>query len=209
VRNFSARSIIGPAILLMLAASCRFPPRREIAKARADLDDAMRAQAPIYAPSSFQEARRALEGARRLVKEKRYADAKLLAIESSSRARGAIGISDENRQKMLAALQLKIQSTDRELTDAAEETKIAQARGVDEAARQLFGAEMTGARARQDEARKRLADRNIVDARKWADDADVAAATLLRDIRFSIARKQSEPVPKKRARRPSSRATSP
>jgi hypothetical protein len=180
-----------------------------MARARADLADAVRAQAPTYAPSSFQEARRALEGAQRLVKEKRYADAKLLAMESSSRAHGAIGISAENRQKMLAALQLKIQNTDRELIDAADETKVAQARGVDEGARQLFDAEMTGARSKQDEARKRLAERNIIDGKKWADDADVAAAALLRDIRFSIARKQSEQAPKKRARRPASRAPSP
>ncbi len=209
VRRLLLLRVLGAAILMALPTGCRRVPRREIARAKSDLAEALRAQAQIYAPASFQEAHRALDGAQRLVKEKRFSDAKLLALESSSRARGAIAISAENRKKMLAALELKIQSTDRTLTDAAAEAKVAQARGVDDNSRQLFDAEMTGARTKQDEARHRLAARNIVDAKKWADDADVAAESLLRDIQFSIARKQSEMAPRKKARRPPPRASSP
>lgn len=198
VRNRIRPRLIGTAILLVAAAGCRRSPRREIEKARIDLAAALRAQVQIYAPASFQEARRALEGAQRLAREKRYADAKILALESSSRARGGIGISAENRQKMFAALQGKIAATDRALKDAADEMKIAEARGVDGEARQLFAAEMLGATAKQDEARRRLAARNLIEGKKWADDADIATSTLLRDIQFSIARKQTEPLPRRK-----------
>ena len=188
------------AILLAFLAGCRRVPRREIEKAEVDLAAALRAQAQVYAPSSFQEARRALEGAKRLVKEKRYSDARILALESSSRARGAAGISAENRGKMLGALRVKIEATDRTLTEATDEMKLAQLRGVDEKARQLFEEELIGARTKQAEARGRLAAQDLVEGKKWADDADVAAASLLRDVRFSIAIKQTEPVPGKSAR---------
>ncbi len=194
-------SLIAPAILAVAAAGCRRSPRREIEEAKSNLAAAIAAQAQIYAPASFQEARRALDGAQRLSRQRRYADAKTLALESSSRAKGAVGISAENRRKMLAALQAKVAATDRELQDAADEAKIAEARGVDAEARQLFAAETVEANAKQAEARRRLAAQNLPEGKKWADDADVAAAALLRDIRFSIARKQSEPAPRKKAAR--------
>lgn len=182
----------------MVAAGCARSPRHEIEQAKSDLAAAIQAQAQIYAPSSFQEARRALEGAQRLVREKRYSDAKILALESSSRAKGALGISAENRRKMLIALQGKVAATDRALKDASDEARIAASRGVDAESLQLFAAEALGAASKQDEARRRLAAQDLVEGKKWADDADVAAASLLRDIRFSVARKQSEPVPKKK-----------
>lgn len=201
VRRPIRSRLFWPAILLALLAGCRRVPRREIERAKSDLAAALRAQAQIYAPASYQEAYRALAGAQKLVKEKRYNDAKLLALESSSRARGAVGISAENRTKMFVALRLKIEATDRQLTDAADEIKIAQLRGIDENAQQLFATELMGAKTKQDEARRRLAAQDLVEGKKWADDADVATATVLRDIRFSIARKQSEPVPKKSPRK--------
>jgi hypothetical protein len=205
VRTPNCSRRLGTAILLatisIAIAGCRRAPRREIEQAKSDLAVALRVQAQIYAPASFQEARLALQGAERLVHKKRYDDARTLALESSSRARGALGIAAENRKKMLVALRLKIETTDRELTDATDEMKIAQLRGVDEDARQLFGAELIGAKTKQDEARRRLAAQDLVEGKRWADDADVAAASVLRDIRFSIARKQSEPAPRKSSRK--------
>jgi len=192
---------IASAILVVAAAGCGRSPRREIEEAKSNLDAALRAQAQIYAPASFQEARRALDGAQKLARERRYADAKTLALESSSRAKGAVGISAENRRKMLVALQAKVTATDRELQDASDEEKIAEARGIDADARQLFAAETVEANAKQQEARRRLAAQDLAQGKKWADDADVAAAALLRDIRFSIARKQSEPAPRKKPAR--------
>lgn len=192
---------IAPAILVAAAAGCGRSPRREIEEAKSNLAAALQAQAQVYAPASFQEARRALDGAQRLARERRYADAKTLALEASSRAKGAAGISAENRRKMLVALQAKVAATDRELQDASDEEKIAEARGVDADSRQLFSAETLEANAKQLEARRRLAAQDLAEGKKWADDADVAAAALLRDIRFSIARKQSEPAPRKKAAR--------
>jgi len=194
-----------PALVALLAllamGGCHRAPRREIERARLDLAAAIRAQAPMYAPASFQEARRALEGATKLVSEKRYRDAKTLALEASSRAKGSVEVSDENRKKMLAALRLKIDTTERKLADASDERKLAQARGVDDNAQQLFGSELVEARTRQDEARRRLESQDLIGGKKWADDADVATEALLRDIRFSITRKQSEVAPRKSSRK--------
>ncbi|MGH9442542.1 MAG: DUF4398 domain-containing protein [Thermoanaerobaculia bacterium] len=205
MRNPIRHRILFGFFLLLSAVGCRRSPRREIEQAKTDLAAALRVQAQVYAPASFQEARRALEGAQRLVREKRYSDARVLALESSSRSRGALGISAENREKMLAALRGKVEATERELLTASDEMKIAEARGVGADSLQLFASEIVEANARQAEARRRLAARDLIQGKKWADDADVATSTLLRDIQFSIARKQSEPVPRKRAARQKSR----
>ena len=193
--------LLSVAVLAAAMSGCRRVPRKEIERARLDIADAIHAQAPTYAPSSFQEANRALEGARRLVSEKRYSDARTLAQEASSLARSAVGTSADNRQKMLVVLRVKVEATDRKLADAGDEIKVAEARAIDANIRELFGAEMIEARTKQEEARRRMRDQDLVRGKKWADDADIAAETLLRDIRFEITRKQSEQIPRKTRRK--------
>lgn len=186
------------ALLFLLAAGCHRRPRKEIRQAKTDLQVALGAQAQTYAPASFQEARRALADAERMVTKRKFEDARLLALESSARSKSAVSLSAENRQKMLAALRLQLDTTAGKIGQGEMETEEAARRAIDAKRVELFRVDSKDARAKLDSARRLLAQGNLAASKKQGDDADIAAESLLREVRLTMA---EEPIQHPRARR--------
>ena len=193
--------ISGFAAAALVAGACARRPTRELAEARAELSRAEVSQAPVYARASYDEARKSLREAERLVGEHKYDDARVVALESATHARSAVGMSAENRKKMLAALNLNIDSTEKELTDAEQEIAIAEARHVEASQIELFRRDLVGARGKLAQARQLHGIGDLVGGRKWSEDAHIAADMLLREIRFAVAERPiAHPEPKTRRR---------
>ncbi|HKB69835.1 MAG TPA: hypothetical protein VKH46_03265 [Thermoanaerobaculia bacterium] len=190
-------------LLAALLAGCARRPSREIDEAKRRLVEAEAAQAPIYAPSSFEEARRALHEAERLAAQRKYGDARIVALESAARSRSAVGLTAENRKKMLEALRVNIEATQRQLADAEQEISVAVAQHVDAKQIDMFRRDLAGARAKLDSARRSHAAGDLPGGRKGSEDARIAADMVLREIRFAIAQNPiSHPAPRKSRRRP-------
>ena len=187
--------------MVLCSVACARRPTREIQEARQTLTEAEKAQAPQYARASYEEARRTLIEAQRLTAEHRYDDARIVARESATHARSAIGMTAENKKKMLDALNLNVQSTANDLADAEKEIAVAESRHVDPLQVDLFRKDLVAARARLDTARQRHDAGDLETGKKWSDDARIATDMLLREVRFAIAEHPiSHPEPRKRRR---------
>ncbi len=194
--------LAGAAAALLLFSACARRPTKELEQARRRLVEAEAAQAPLYAPSSFAEARRTLHEAERLAGKGKYDDARIVALESAARARSAVGLTAENRAKMLEALTVNLEATNRQLGDAEQEIAMAESAHVDPKQIELFRRDLVGARGKLADARQRQQNGDIVGGRKGSEDARIAADMLLREIRFAIAQNPiAHPAPKK-TRRP-------
>lgn len=199
-RRFRVSGILAAAVL---AGACARRPTRELGQARAAIERAETAQAPIYAKGSYDEALRTLREAERLVRERKYDDARVVALESETHARSAVGMSAENKTKMLAALNLNLKTTEGEMADAEQEIGIAESRHVETAQIDLFRRDLVAARGKLGEARSRYAAGDLAGGRKWSDDARIAADMLLREIRFAVAERPiTHPERKSRRRTP-------
>jgi len=193
------------AVLLAAAAGalggCHRKPTRELEKAKGAIAKAQSVQAPVYAPSSFQDAIQALEDANYLVRKHRYREAGLIALDAASKADAATRLAAENKQKVLQAVRLEVMETRRKLVDAESEIAIARAHHVDEKQIALFETDLIGARSKLEEAQRRLEAARIPEAKKWSSDAQVDADLLLREIRYALARypivhsRQAVPIP--------------
>jgi hypothetical protein len=191
----------GAAAALLLLFACARRPTKELEAARRGLVEAEAAQAPVYAPSSFADARRTLHEAEGLAKKRKYEDARVVALESAARSRSAIAMTAENRAKMLEALKVNLEQTERQLTDAEQEIAMAESAHVDSKQVEMFRRDLVGARAKLAEARRRHLSGDLPGGRKWSEDAKIAADMTLREIRFAIAENPiSHPAPKKRRR---------
>jgi len=192
----------GAAAALILISACAQPPRKELEAARRGLAEAEAAQAPIYAPSSFAEAQRTLHDAERLAGKRKYDDARIVALESAARSRSAIAMTAENRAKMLQALRVNLEATERQLADAEQEIAMAESARVESRQIEMFRRDLVGARAKLAEARLRHRSGDLPGGRKWSEDARIAADMTLREIRFAIAQNPISHPPPKKHRRP-------
>jgi len=193
---------IGAAAALFLISACARRPTKELEAARRGLAAAATAQAPTYAPSSFADAQRTLHEAEDLAGKGKYDDARVVARESAARSRSAIAMTAENRAKMLEALKVNLEATERQLADAEQEIAMAESARVDSKQIDMFRRDLVGARAKLAEARSRHRIGDLPGGRKWSEDARIAADMTLREIRFAIAQNPiSHPAPKK-GRRP-------
>ena len=203
VKLHRTRSRRGTALSLLITAwllpACSHRPRREMRQAEADLMAARKLQADIYAPSSFEEARRALTDAGRMVRTRKFEEARLLALESSALSKTAASLSAENREKMFAALQLQIQGVEQKVLQGEKEMHAAELKPIEPREREMFEKDLAATRANLDAARESLRQGNLVAGRSRVDDADVAAESLLREIRLTVA---EEPVQRNSHRRP-------
>jgi predicted S18 family serine protease len=187
--------------LLGLFVACSHPPRREIAEARKGLADAEKVHAPVYARASFDEARKTLQEAERLIGQRKYEEARVIALESAALSRSAISMSAENEKKMLDALDLNLEATQHELADAELEIGTARAQHVETPKIELFERDLTAARAKLETARRLHAGGDFSAGQRAADDARVSADLVLREIRFAIAENPiTHPTVKKRRR---------
>jgi len=197
------RNLAAAAAIAAVLAGCARRPTRELEEARRRLVEAEAAQAPVYAPSSFEDARRALHEAERLAGHHKYDDARIVALESAARARSAVALTAENRKKMLEALRVNLEATERQLTDAEQEIAVAESQHVDAKQIDLFRRDLAGARAKLAEARRRHDSGDLPGGRKWSEDARIAADMTLREIRFAIAQNPiAHPAPHRSRRRP-------
>jgi hypothetical protein len=189
------RRNIGLICSIVLAGSviagCHHRPRREMRQASADILAARRVQADIYAPASFEEARRALADAERMANKRKFEEARLLALTSSALAKSAMTLSGENREKMLAALKLQIESVAQKIAEGERGIQDAQRKPIDSKRAELFRSDLFDARAKLDLARQALARGDLVGGRRSVDSADIAAESLLREVRLTLA---EEPV---------------
>ena len=197
------RRPIFAATAILLLAGCARRPSKEIDQAKQRLAEAQTAQAPIYAPSSFEEARRTLGEAEELAKKHKYEDARIVALESAAHSRSSVTLSAENRRKMLDALRLNLETTEGRLSDAEQEIAMAESQHVDSRQIEMFRRDVVDARAKLAAARKLHAAGNLPDGRKASNDARDAADAALHEIRYAIAENPiTHPAPKKKHRRP-------
>ncbi len=186
----SARLVLlaaGLSAASWLSLGCLHRPRREMRQAEADLRAAQKVQAEIYAPSSFEEARRALADAGRMVRKRKFEDARLLALECSALAKSAASISSENREKMSAAVGLQIQGVADKIAQGEREVQAAELKALGARESEMFRSDLATARTKLDTARESLRRGNLVAARAQAEEADVAAESLLREVRLTVA----------------------
>jgi hypothetical protein len=201
MRRTLTQAIAAAAIAFSVACARR--PNREIDQARRQLAEAERAQAPLYARGSYDEARKCLTQAEHLADEHRYEDARVVALESVTHSRSAVGMSAENKKKMLDALRLSLQTTDRDLADAEQEIALAESRHVDAPTIDLFRRDLVGARGKVREAQRLHDAGDLPGGRKASEDAKIAADMLLHEIRFAAAERPiTHPPEKKKKRRP-------
>ena len=187
--------------MVLLTLACARRPTREIEEARQRLAEAEKAEAPLYARASFDEARRTFLESQRLAGEHKYDDARVVARESVTHSRSAVGMTMENKKKMLDALNLNVQSTARDLGDAEKEIAVAESRHVDSPSIDLFRRDLVGARAKLDTARQQHDAGDLQRGKKSSDDARIATDMLLREIRFAIAEHPiTHPAPRKHRR---------
>jgi len=191
-----------PRMIALLALvgnlACSRRPTREIADARARLAEAERSGAPLFAPGSYEEAKRALGESEHLSKLGRYEDARIIALESAARSRSAVGMAGENRKKMLDALTLTLQTTEHDLGDAAQEIRMAETSQVEPERIEIFRRDLAAARLKLEQARRLDRAGDLAGGRRASEDARIAADVVLREVRFSIADHPiSHPAPKK------------
>jgi hypothetical protein len=196
------RPILAAAAIFALAG-CSRRPSKELDQAKQRLAEAQTAQAPVYAPSSFEEARKTLREAEDLAKKHKYEDARIVALESAAHSRSAVELSSENRRKMLDALRLNLDATERLLSDAEQETAMAEAQHLDSKQIEMFRRDVVDARAKLAVAKTLHAAGDLPGGRKASNDARDAADATLHEIRYAIAQNPiMHPAPKKKRRRP-------
>jgi hypothetical protein len=201
VRSRAARCVL--ILLAALPPGCARRPSKELEEARRRLVEAEAARAPLYAPSSFEEARRTLHEAEKLASERKYDDARIVALESAARSRSAVRLTDENRKKMLEALRVNLEETERQLADAEQEISVAEARHIDAKEIEMFRRDLAGARAKLAAARRSHDAGDLPGGRKASEDARTAADMVLREIRFAVAENPIlHPPARKHRRRP-------
>jgi hypothetical protein len=186
---------------IAVSVACARRPTKEIDQARSQLAEADRAQAALFARSSYDEARRCLAQAERLAGEHKYEDARVVALESVTHSRSAVGMSSENKKKMLDALRLTLQTTEHDLADAEQEIALAESRREDAPKINLFRRDLAGAHAKLEEARRLHEAGDLPGGRKASEDAKIAADMLLHEIRFAAAERPITHPPEKKKRR--------
>ena len=82
--------IIMIVLSFTLFAGCAKPPTEEMAKAEKALEEAKQKEAPTYVPDLFKKAEESLKKAKDYITNKKYKEAKQVAIETETLGRQAI-----------------------------------------------------------------------------------------------------------------------
>jgi predicted S18 family serine protease len=88
----SLRIVFVTMVILCFAlfAGCTKPPTEEMAKAERALEEAKQKEAPVYVPDLFKKAEESLKKAKDYVTNKKYKEAKQVAIETETLGRQAM-----------------------------------------------------------------------------------------------------------------------
>src|SRR5512145_2624810 len=94
---------IGVVILsFTLFAGCSKPPTEEMTKAEKALEEAKQKEAPAYVPDLFTKAEESLKKAKDYIANKKYKEAKQVAIETEALGRQAIAGIEAAKAKVKA-----------------------------------------------------------------------------------------------------------
>lgn len=103
----SKYKLFGMSLLLILGiillSSCAKPPDKEMQAARDAVSAAMNAEANMYVPDLFTSAQDSLNQAETFVTEKKYGDAKRLALFAKSWADSAAAMAGTKKEEMKAS----------------------------------------------------------------------------------------------------------
>jgi len=97
---FKVFSLIVCFGLILFILSCAKPPKEELDSAEKAVSDARAKEAHIYAQETFKKAEEALNKAKSLVSEKKYKEAKELAIEAQKLAKQSETEIEAGKAKM-------------------------------------------------------------------------------------------------------------
>jgi hypothetical protein len=105
--KMSKYKLFGMSLLLILGiillSSCAKPPDQEMQAARDAVSAAMNAEANMYVPDLFTSAQDSLNQAETFVTEKKYGDAKRLALFAKSWADSAAAMAGTKKEEMKAS----------------------------------------------------------------------------------------------------------
>ncbi|HVP36780.1 MAG TPA: DUF4398 domain-containing protein [Terriglobales bacterium] len=119
--------LLGISLLLILGivliSSCAKPPDKEMQAARDAVSAAMNAEANMYVPELFTPAQDSLTQAETFVTEKKYGDAKRLALFAKSWADSAAAMAGTRKDEMKASAESAVKAASDKL-DAFKKMKL-------------------------------------------------------------------------------------
>ena len=123
----SKYKLFGMSLLLImgiiLLSSCAKPPDQEMQAARDAVSAAMNAEANMYVPDLFTSAQDSLNQAETFVTEKKYGDAKRLALFARSWADSAAAMAGTRKEEMKASAETAVKEASDKL-DAFKKMKL-------------------------------------------------------------------------------------
>ena len=102
---------------LAILTGCAKPPTEEMAKADKALQEAKQKEAPVYVPDLFAKAEGTLKKAKDYVTEKKYKEAKQVAIEAEGMAVQAVAGIEAAKTKMKTEAEQAVQDIQKALDD--------------------------------------------------------------------------------------------
>jgi len=100
-----------------LFAGCSKPPTEEMTKAEKAIEEARQKEAPVYVPDLFAKAEESLKKAKDFITNKKYKEAKQIAIETETLARQAITGIEAAKTKVKAEAEQAAQDVQKGIDD--------------------------------------------------------------------------------------------
>jgi hypothetical protein len=89
-RSLNVMLVVITIFSLALFVGCSKPPTEEMTKAEKAVEEAKQKEAPVYVPDLFAKAEASLQKAKDFITDKKYKEAKQVAIETEALAQQAI-----------------------------------------------------------------------------------------------------------------------
>jgi len=119
ISKSSSRIVLVSMVVLSFAlfAGCTKPPTEEMTKAEKALEEAKQKEAPVYVPDLFKKAEESLIKAKAYITEKKYKEAKPVAIETETLGRQAIAGIEAAKVKIKTEAEQTIQDVQKSVDD--------------------------------------------------------------------------------------------
>jgi len=105
------------ALSFLVLSGCSKPPTEEMAKAEKAVEEAKQKEAPVYVPDFFGKAEESLKKAKDYVTEKKYKEAKQVAVETETLAQQAISGIESAKAKMKAEAEQALQDVQKAIDE--------------------------------------------------------------------------------------------
>lgn len=110
-------SVVMVIFSLIFFAGCSKPPTEEMTKAEKAIEEARQKEAPTYVPDLFEKADASLKKAKDFITNKKYKEAKQIAIETETLARQAIAGIEAAKTKVKAEAEQEAQAVQKGIDD--------------------------------------------------------------------------------------------